>query len=468
MNLTRKNSLIVVATCAVLATLAQLFSLPGWIPVSLLIVILLAVVTALRDSQPPPPEPPVPADPPPVLVIDPESQPTSSQVVYDVMLESAAAEYQFSFSATVYWKPVGLVSSTADLASSAIQAVVTRAKRELATVEPTQQELAQHRLSAVLSRRERDDRNGVIAWAERIQVRLPEPFAELARTRSERRRRREIIELEQAVERNVRTYLKDEAFATPGSATIWWLARHPEELERCLELYPTLRQLSNAANDRAETLDDLPQPTAAAPLPASATQTEPPTFDLWAAVENFLDGHDPDERTLKASHLAKLEDKFKRFDRARVIREQFSPNSLPGLLTDAPDQTRESASTPDDEEVIDSVDGSRNPAQPSSSAPSTPDSTSATSVPPPAVSAAQHTPPATARPADPAVPAAHPPAGDSSQGGGSGNGSVAFEEPPYREEFYSAPNGALAQPAPNGTTLPNELSADADGSATKE
>jgi hypothetical protein len=55
--------------------------------------------------------------------------------------------------------------------------------------------------------------------------------------------------LERRMEQDKRAYLKNDVFATPGSAAVWWLVNHPGEVEAALGLLDTLAELSAAAND---------------------------------------------------------------------------------------------------------------------------------------------------------------------------------------------------------------------------
>jgi len=338
MKLTRTTLLTVAVALVAVGTLGVAFGLPSWALLLLIAVLLALAVASMRDTGDLPssavdPSPALPADPSPAAVV---TTPPSSRVVYDIPLASAASEYRFSFSARVCWTPIGSPPPGVDLGSAAIKSVLLRAQRELAGIEPTQSEVATYRLGAVLGVTEADEMQNVRAWAERIQVRLPDHYVAAANQRGELRRRQEIVELQHALERRVRTYLKDEALVTPGSATVWWLAKYPDQIERCVDLYPTLRRLSDAANDRAEILDE-PRQTAgyesdgdmeALLLPGRHSEpVVPPEVELRAAVENFLDGHTADERNLKASLLAKLEDGFGRTERARGIRDEF--NSIP-------------------------------------------------------------------------------------------------------------------------------------------
>lgn len=338
MKLTRTTLLTVAVGLVAVATLGVALGLPSWGLLVLIAVLLALAVAAVRDTGNLPsaaadPSPALPADPSPTALT---TAPPASRVVYDIPLASAASEYRFSFSARVCWTPIGTPSPSVDLGSAAIKSVLLRAQRELAGIEPTQSEVATYRLGAVLGVTEADEMQNVRAWAERIQVRLPDHYVSAANARGELRRRQEIVELEQSLERQVRTYLKDEALVTPGSATVWWLARYPDQLERCVNLYPTLRRLSDAANDRAEILDeprrspgqDSDLDMEALLLPSRLSEpAAPPQVELRAAVENFLDGHNADERNLKASLLAKLEDGFGRTERAQGIRDEFNSAS---------------------------------------------------------------------------------------------------------------------------------------------
>ncbi|MFD7160974.1 hypothetical protein ACFV9C_40765 [Kribbella sp. NPDC059898] len=328
MKLTRKS---VVATAGIIigaeAVAAILGLSTGWL-VGLLAVLLGIAAAVFRDTATTPthPEPPEPMVEP-----TPEPQLPSSRVIYDARIPSAAPEYQFSFSCTVYWTPIGQPSRHVDLAAAAVASVMRRARQALALMEPTEGVAAKQEIATALGRAESDDRQQARVWADAVQVRLPESYARQAELRADLRRRQEVNTLERQLEKDLREYLSKDALASPGSATVWWLSKNPDQIEQCVSLYQTLRRLSDAAHDRipADLFDDRFRGDEAGrtvlfAVPERTEDPEPPARPSFAeAVEILLDGLDPAQRKLKAFELANLESAFNNHDGAETIRTNY-------------------------------------------------------------------------------------------------------------------------------------------------
>ncbi|MFI7066696.1 hypothetical protein ACIBL3_37250 [Kribbella sp. NPDC050124] len=429
MKLTRNSLIVVTVTSFAIGVVGVIADLASLATVVLMAAFLGVSVLILRDEKP---QPAASAASGPAVHIEPTPDPPSpsSQAIYDVRLPSASADYEFSFSASIYWTPVGPPSRHTDLGSVAVNAVLQRARRSLLSSEPTEEAHAVHQLKAAIGHPEADDRQQVRSWAEDIQLRLPGPHAAHFQMRSELRRQQEIADLQRQLERDVRQYLHEDALATAGSATVWWLAKHPEQIEQCVELYETLKRLSNAANDRletgAETSPDWPQLTS---KPSEITEdvaypvvpqdpSQAVRIDLRPAMETFLDGHDSAERAFKAFALANLEEKFNRPDRAERIRSLFG-SELTADDAGRPDDSSEAA-------AADSVPGDI--ADATTPMPSTAGTDSAASAGP--ASSTALSAPALAANGQRSLIADEP---NSSQ-----TTESATTSEPYREEFYSA------------------------------
>jgi hypothetical protein len=113
-------------------------------------------------------------------------------------------------------------------------------------------------------------------------------------------------------ERRIREYLHNEALQSTGSALVWWLSRHLENVEEAVELIDTLRRLSVVAQDgedlgRADyrvfpTQDDLDATAGRLDADGGSRHPEDDLVRLFDAM--FPDG---DPRRLRFAHeLANL------------------------------------------------------------------------------------------------------------------------------------------------------------------
>ncbi|HZX06884.1 MAG TPA: hypothetical protein VFF46_28370, partial [Kribbella sp.] len=113
-----------------------------------------------------------------------------------------------------------------------------------------------------------DEKGQVRSWATEVRLRLPDADQKHLQHLAALHRREQTTLLERRMEQDKRAYLKDDVFATPGSAAVWWLVNHPGEVETALGLLDTLAELSAAANDlpgRRTTAEEVerPRPTRA-------------------------------------------------------------------------------------------------------------------------------------------------------------------------------------------------------------
>jgi len=178
----------------------------------------------------------------------------------------------------VQWSTVLSGARHADLGAVAVDALLKRARALTASQQVTEESLNQHRLAALLGEPALDDKGQVRSWATEIRLRLPDADQKHLHHLAALHRREQTTLLERRMEQDKRAYLKDDVFATPGSAAVWWLVNHPGEVEQALGLLGTLAELSAAAND----------------LPvrrSSAEQTSRPRaeLDFDSAVDHLLE-----------------------------------------------------------------------------------------------------------------------------------------------------------------------------------
>ncbi|WP_371790870.1 hypothetical protein [Streptomyces sp. NBC_01471] len=94
------------------------------------------------------------------------------------------------------------------------------------------------------------DRSGrVKALAAGVTLALAPADRERLRKLQDLRKDEEIWEYERQHERNKRNYLGDDVLKSAGSAVVWWLARHENEIEKAVDMIGPLAQVAAAAND---------------------------------------------------------------------------------------------------------------------------------------------------------------------------------------------------------------------------
>lgn len=249
MKLHRNSLLTAAAIVLVLYLVSLVIGLPSWS--ALVLTLVLLVLLAVVWKQPDEPRPVVTKPAPSVVLPEPDPVFTGppSRTVSDVRLPSASPDFQFSFSAVVQWSTVLSGSRHADLGAVAVDALLERARSLTARQQVTAESLNQHRLAALLGEPALDEKGQVRSWATEVRLRLPDADQKHLLHLAALHRREQTTLLERRMEQDKRAYLKDDVFATPGSAAVWWLVNHPGDVETALGLLDTLAELSAAAND---------------------------------------------------------------------------------------------------------------------------------------------------------------------------------------------------------------------------
>ncbi|MGH8929708.1 MAG: hypothetical protein ACRDZO_03480 [Egibacteraceae bacterium] len=180
-----------------------------------------------------------------------DQQPEASHtLVADVALPSAIDGCDFRFSATVYWLPaLGATVRHANLGELAVGAIIARAQAITKEEHPSRAEVAQHRLAGELGAVDRDASDAVGAWAEQVQLMLPEADQARLRKLADLRKDEEVWEHERDHERSKRRYLREDVLQSTASAVVWWLARNDGNVERAPGVIKALEQISAAANN---------------------------------------------------------------------------------------------------------------------------------------------------------------------------------------------------------------------------
>ncbi|MFI2612614.1 hypothetical protein [Kitasatospora sp. NPDC018619] len=238
MKSTGKASLVGLALAAgsVTAVLGLSAGWPVWLwAVPSALALLLALLQALARTPKP----------------EWQEPPWEKTRVTGVALPSLVPDYDFLFSATVWWRPIrnatGLVH--ADPAGLAVETVLERARAVTECEIPGRMDLVQHRLNGVLGTQSQDRSGLVEAMGGRVELRLSEDDRQRLGKLSEVRKTEEVWEHERRYEQSKRAYLGDDVLKSPGSAMVWWLARHDEQIREAVDLIGPLAQLSAAAND---------------------------------------------------------------------------------------------------------------------------------------------------------------------------------------------------------------------------
>ncbi|WP_030744245.1 hypothetical protein [Streptomyces sp. NRRL S-31] len=208
----------------------------------LLVMTVLSGGRALADPyEPGDPEPPA----------APAKPPYQETRVVDAVLPSAADGYDFLFSATVWWWPVPDHAGPSDTASPAlaVSSVVSRALEVVRHEEPGRASFARYLLEGELGVPLPDRSGRVKALAADVTLSLAPADRERLRKLNDLRKDEEIWEYERQHERNKRRYLGDDVLKSAGSAVVWWLTRHENEIEKAVDMIGPLAQISAAAND---------------------------------------------------------------------------------------------------------------------------------------------------------------------------------------------------------------------------
>ncbi|MFF8712203.1 hypothetical protein ACF07T_12280 [Streptomyces sp. NPDC015184] len=249
----RFPSLLFVTLCglapAVLGNLlhwsAWLWGFMSMVTTSGSLLLVLANLSSDRASADPyePGEPEPPAEP--------TEQPYQETRVVDAALPSATDGYDFLFSATVWWRPVPGHSDWSDGASPAlaVSSVVSRALEVVRREEPGHASFARYLLEGELGAPLPDRSGRVKALAADVTLTLSPADRERLRKLNDLRKDEEIWEYERQHERNKRRYLGDDVLESAGSAVVWWLSRHENEIEKAVDMIGPLARIAAAAKN---------------------------------------------------------------------------------------------------------------------------------------------------------------------------------------------------------------------------
>jgi hypothetical protein len=130
----------------------------------------------------------------------------------------------------------------------ALESIRARASQITADQAPGDHVAVGYQLAAALGTVLPDGSGQVVAWAAEVGLSIPDGDEVRLHKMAELRKHEQVWEHERGLERSMRAYLRDEVLDSPGSAVVWWLARHPDQVEDTARLIGPLAQLSAAAH----------------------------------------------------------------------------------------------------------------------------------------------------------------------------------------------------------------------------
>ncbi|WP_156893668.1 hypothetical protein [Actinokineospora enzanensis] len=177
---------------------------------------------------------------------EPEAPPRAEHHVPSIPVDSAEPYYRFILTCTVCWTPNAGVPQHGNLRGLAVHSILERARQVTVTGSPTDAEVVQTRLAAELGAMAPDRSGQIITWAENVGLTVPDEDARRLGRLTELRKEKQVRHHEQELEQRTRAYLAEEVLIDPGTAVVWWLARHPEQVREAADLLPTFARLSAA------------------------------------------------------------------------------------------------------------------------------------------------------------------------------------------------------------------------------
>jgi hypothetical protein len=246
-----------------------------------------------------------------------------------VPLPCAEPDYRFLFSATMFWRPapnpVGMRHTNPE--ALALESIRMRASQVTRDQPPGDHVSVGYQLAAALGTVLPDGSGQVVVWAGDVTLSIADDDEARLTKITQLRKHEQVFEHERGLERGMRSYLRDEVLASPGTAVVWWLARHPDQVEDTARLIGPLAQLSAAAHDTPvhELLQDLVPPREPQVPSHSQPALETPAHDSARALadELFSGREDDAQRRLFGYELAKLVDSHGGPDLAGRIRHTF-------------------------------------------------------------------------------------------------------------------------------------------------
>jgi hypothetical protein len=268
--------------------------------------------TASTQDQPTPVRVPV-ATPPPVQF--------QEHPITGIRLRSAMADYNFVFTASVFWLPSpDRVGGTGELAGDEI---VRRADEITKCRDPNEATFIASDLTQALGMLQSDRSGRVQAKAESIRLQvLPEDklrLEELARLRKEEG----LWEYQRRYQVNKRRYLRTDVLKDPGSAVVWWLAKHEDDPRQVAESIDVLARLAEAANGGNDA------GLAASAVPDTATISPETPAERFDAFLNSLDPPPGDkDRLLLTDQVARFVNRYDQKAADEMRRRYSEPNDV--------------------------------------------------------------------------------------------------------------------------------------------
>jgi hypothetical protein len=233
-------------------------------------------------------------------VVQPQPAQFQTQPISGIRLPTGLADYHFWFAASVLWRP----SADRGTADIAVHEIIRRACKVTKQRDPSDATLAASELSVALGGLLPDPGRQVEVRAESVHVQLPpadqKRLDEIATLRKEER----LWEYQRRYQVSKRHYLRTDVLKDAGSAVVWWLAKHEDNLEQVAANIDLLTQLAHAVNNyhtyntdcgASEALDGPPTP--AEYFDAFLDSLDPAPSDdlrltLTSQVARLVDGHD--------------------------------------------------------------------------------------------------------------------------------------------------------------------------------
>ena len=181
----------------------------------------------------------------------PAESPYRETLVSSVPVESSVVDCPFLFSATVWWRPADQVEplSHGNPGALASTSILGRVQQLTYAEHPNRCTFLEHSMESELGQPVLDAEGLVITFATDIRLTLRAKDREHLDELEGLRKAVGTWESRRQHERNVREYLGGDVLQTPGSAVVWWMARHDDQIERAVEMIAPLTVLSATAND---------------------------------------------------------------------------------------------------------------------------------------------------------------------------------------------------------------------------
>ncbi|MFF9346423.1 hypothetical protein [Streptomyces sp. NPDC014734] len=347
--------LLFLLLAAVVAGVLGVGSALGWpIWIWFLLAALVAGVLLLGMLLPRTGEPFAPArlEPDATMPLPPVEPPYLVTDVMSVSVESAKADYPFLFSAVIRWRTTSAFgpASHGNPSSLAVAAVLNRVRDSVAAEHPNRCGYLQHWLEGVLGSPVTDESGLVSAFATDIRLTLSRSDQQHLDELEELRKSASTWQSRREYECDRRAYLGDDVLRSPGSAVVWWMARHEDEIDRAVEMIAPLTCLSAAANDK-EIPEEFRHLITALESPedgssAGGFEHPEPLADYTEPVAARADGTSDASRTRRRSkpsdHVAALVDELglEKDVRAAFIQRLASTSAAAGR-SDAADGIRQ-------------------------------------------------------------------------------------------------------------------------------